>query len=256
MRLTTPYVGEEPLRALSPDVWKHVLARYSNGEDVFDYETDFDQMPITTEDSHLLTAGAATQTISTTDLGGVFKQLLVTTAQLNNIALLGVHPQCNINPGNGVMGFEIAFRKTQITAQCQSILLGLQNGQTDATSGNFQTATTHVPLEATLNFVGACSLPAATQTLLAVHKDAGTAYTSLGTLGTIVANQWHKFGMNFDGTRTRWFFDGVEKYSVLTDVTNFPEDKALWAVLSAIQGTTSTTGNLETDWVKCMQIKT
>jgi hypothetical protein len=62
--------------------------------------------------------------------------------------------------------------------------------------------------------------------------------------------------MTFDGnSRVTYWFDGVEKFSVLYDATNFPEDTAMNAVLSAIQGSTATTGNLETAWVKCIQLK-
>ena len=122
-RLSYPYVGEEPDRGLSQDVWKHVLARINNGADAYYYENNFQKLPITAVDSTVDEnsqsgggAGDITLSILTTKLDGVYNAALGTTDNAEWFTKLPITPVCNINIGNGAMAFECCFQVSKIAA--------------------------------------------------------------------------------------------------------------------------------------------
>ena len=70
--------------------------------------------------------------------------------------------------------------------------------------------------------IGFHVLQGASSTLIAGHGAANP--TSLGTAQTLVKNTYYNLGMKFDGDDTMSFYiNGVEKYSVSTGATDFPD---------------------------------
>jgi hypothetical protein len=259
-KLSYPYVGEEPSRALSPDVWKYVLARVNNGVDAYHNVENFDILPVTAinaiidEDDDKASVTIVSNEVSS----GNILRLAVTAGDDNEeVWIRGLHPVCNINPGKGAMAIEFGFRTSSITDDYNGIIAGLVDAVT-AGSDKLQIVDTGLLATALAGVTMSATLATAGETLRGCHADAAVADTvAHADIGTMVAAQWHKAAITFDGNnKVSYWFDGELGGSVDVDGTNFPQNRVFYWALGAKVGSTGGAVNFDIDWIESLQLKT
>lgn len=259
-KLSFPYVGEEPSRALSPDVWKHVISRINNGVDGYHNVENWDILPVTAINAIIdEDDGNSDVTILSNEVssGNILRLGISAGSDNEEIFIRGLHPICNINPGKGAMAIEFGFRTSSITDDDNGIIMGLVDDVV-AGSDKLQIVNTALLADAEAGVTMSATVETAGETLRGCHSDATVADTvAHADIGTMVATQWHKAAITFDGNnRVSYWFDGVLGGSVDVDGTNFPENRVFYWVLGAKVSSGSGAVNFDCDWIESLQLKT
>ena len=256
MRLN-PYQGEEPNRVPSPDLWKNVLSDSLRHGDAFHDFRNFHILPVTAVDSVIDKDDSSVDaTLLSTLLGGALRLASTgSSADNDEIWVRSLVPVCNINAGNGKMAFEAFFRTSSVADNVGSICIGLV-GAITAGADALQKEDSGIIVDAAA-FVGFCpDIGTAGETMRGVYCEAGTAESvAVADAGTLVASQWHKVGITFDGNnQVSFWFDGVKKGSINANADNFPNNVDLYWVVGTRMGS-DTALNFDTDALDCVQLK-
>ena len=251
------YVGKEAARAPSPDLWKHVDEEgLRPGDALTNLYEDFTVLPVTDENC-VIDEDDDKGDVNwiETEIGGMLRVEIGTAGDDDEEAWIrSILPICNIGSGKGKMCFEMAFRTSTIVDDYNGILMGLV-GAVTAGADKMQIVATGLLATAAAGICFGTKMDAAGETLLAQYAEAATATTTLGTMGTLVAAQFHTVGLYFDGRKkVTYYFDGAPVQSVLYSADNFPDAVDLYWFSSVKVGSTAGLVDLDTAWIKCIQL--
>ena len=170
------------------------------------------------------TGGSIATTATTSLTDGILRPLAIAvdatgTDEEAAIQWLDQTSDCiSIDAGGPKVWFEACIKASSITVQ--SLFVGFAEAGAPGDSLLDDDGT-----GLSVDNIGFHALQGAPAALLAGHGAANP--TSLGTAQTLVATTYYNLGMKFDGELMRYYLNGVEKYSVSTGATDFPNGEEM-----------------------------